>query len=384
MVYAPMAWMHKRPHGRLLATGDEYRIGKALRHIRTSGPFATQNALVIYGALEDGLDPTPYMSGMAPESETWHAMLGDGVLNLMRAGRNVFHLDREMTDNIRQIELDEVTTEDLVHPYDAYYLVLDGEAMPLASGHVAEGVIIDILPWSPDPDAFDRVERELRAQASRERLDPNRLDHSARITEIHNALFAKHMPGKVLDITFVPMPEPGPWHENREIGFKAQVVLKPGETLIQSLLRNAADLEGSFGKRVIDQPPVGLEKHLRLVLNAILYITRYAGDRPLAWQPDAPTEIVDQALKGRKSAQRQLARDGYVMTRLIRFRDDVDPEDGIVGDRKVAPHWRRAHWRRQPYGPASSLRKLILVRQSRVGFSIDNQADVMPETRVYR
>ncbi len=71
--------------------------------------------------------------------------------------------------------------------------------------------------------------------------------------------------------------------------------------------------------------------------------------------------------KAAKAALAALRAFGYEVTYLVPPMPAT--EDG-AGDRSVAPHWRRAHWRRQRYGAGRERVRLIripavLVRKDR-------------------
>ena len=109
---------------------------------------------------------------------------------------------------------------------------------------------------------------------------------------------------------------------------------------------------------------------LRLVANALLYITGYPDDVSEEWQEGTPQAFrakVERATgKERARALSKARRSGFTrihrVGKLFAVAGAADPEPGA----SPSPHWRRAHWRRQRHGPVNALVKVIWVRGTRV------------------
>ena len=108
---------------------------------------------------------------------------------------------------------------------------------------------------------------------------------------------------------------------------------------------------------------------LRIVANALIYIDQSGGQGKTRWPDDAPKAMLaklESAAKGSKQEKRlrsQLSSMGYIRVHLFGEELGKRPLTG----RTVAAHWRRGHWRRQPFGPGRAERKLIRIRPVWVG-----------------
>jgi hypothetical protein len=113
---------------------------------------------------------------------------------------------------------------------------------------------------------------------------------------------------------------------------------------------------------------------LRLVVNALCYVTAYPEDIKPVWPEGTPVSLREKADHGRgKEAMRaksKLAALGYVPVHVCGQRlEDERKRIGMANHGQVASHWRRGHWRNQAHGPERLLRKLIWVMPVLVGAS---------------
>lgn len=394
--YGPIEWLHTRPHGRLVGTGDHARRDRALSTIRQIDPdpvFGEQRQLIAWGAFEDGLDAQAVLDAMEDEPGfiSWEYCRSNDMEDFVADGRNIFHFDGEMTRNITGIAMDEVLTEDLSHPYGSYYLVFDGAADFDIDGRPIDGVMVNVIPYAGDHlsnveavQLLDRTEDRLARNMGHR--DYNSLPpHLA--SEVHGRALSLVMPHSMLNVSFWEQSEAGPWHLRREKGRAYQIPLVRGRGLIEAIVKRSLNVDEickTKSERDIFRPLPDMEAKLRLVFNAILYIMRYAADRPTEWQPGAPADLVEKALQGKRKADQELRRGGYVRTRMVRFRDDGG-DSLLTGDSAggIRPHWRKAHWARQRCGKGGLDRKLILRRQARVAFKEGDADPGLPDLRVY-
>ena len=111
-----------------------------------------------------------------------------------------------------------------------------------------------------------------------------------------------------------------------------------------------------------------LKRGLALVVNCLLYLGVAPEDSREQWDDRADTTLVEQATSAekpgtRKTAERTLANKGYVKIRLIGHQFAASAAGQAFGEsgRTVATHFRRGHFRNQPYGPERSLHKVIFI-----------------------
>lgn len=110
---------------------------------------------------------------------------------------------------------------------------------------------------------------------------------------------------------------------------------------------------------------------LGLVANTLCYMHAVDDRAPVRYPGDAPASLVQAAfLEGQKKsvererARRRLLDDGYVAVRVLGRSLDVEADGAPPQQtgREVRPHWRRGHWRRQPYGEQRQQVKLLWIR----------------------
>lgn len=116
-----------------------------------------------------------------------------------------------------------------------------------------------------------------------------------------------------------------------------------------------------------------LDEAMRLVVNALIFITSYKEHVHQKWTADTPAalsmvadgEVGKAKAKARNEAKQKLLSEGYYRVNFVGDRFDYDDfDESDVGDGAgVRPHWRRSHWRVQRYGVGRQESKLVLIRQ---------------------
>lgn len=115
--------------------------------------------------------------------------------------------------------------------------------------------------------------------------------------------------------------------------------------------------------------PTALEC-VRMVANALLYISHYPDDMVDGYQEGFPAGFREKLEHSEgKAYERILSKarsSGFTLIKRVGsiFSHALLVEASVSGS--PAPHLRRAHWRRQAFGVGLSLRKLIWVRAARV------------------
>ncbi|MBX3755356.1 hypothetical protein [Ralstonia pickettii] len=110
---------------------------------------------------------------------------------------------------------------------------------------------------------------------------------------------------------------------------------------------------------------------MRLVVNALIFVTAYKEHVATSWTSDTPSEIAAVAEgsnkpKARQDARQKLLADGYYKVNFVGSGFDFGgcgEESEASPEAGVRPHWRRAHWRIQRYGEGRQETKMVLIRQ---------------------
>jgi len=107
---------------------------------------------------------------------------------------------------------------------------------------------------------------------------------------------------------------------------------------------------------------------MQLVANALLYLSQYPEDVEEGWQDGTPKGYRDkferQDTKARAKTLSRAEHEGFTRIRKVGKLFEIE-QAKEQGD-SPSPHLRRAHWRRQAYGPKQSLRRLVWIRAARV------------------
>jgi len=148
------------------------------------------------------------------------------------------------------------------------------------------------------------------------------------------------------------------------------------ESVLAQMAETKQRLEEQYGEVVSIPSPISrlgqnlplLKRGLALVVNCLLYLGVAPEDSREQWDDRADTTLVEQATSAekpgtRKTAERTLANKGYVKIRLIGHQFAASAAGQAFGEsgRTVATHFRRGHFRNQPYGPERSLHKVIFI-----------------------
>lgn len=113
-----------------------------------------------------------------------------------------------------------------------------------------------------------------------------------------------------------------------------------------------------------------LRRALQLITNTLFYLAAEPEDIYEDWDIDAPSELIQQThaekFGTRKTAENTLASKGYVKVRYVgsQYANSAgarEMADAMSSGRTVQTHFRRGHFRRQPYGPENSLLKTLFI-----------------------
>ncbi len=130
--------------------------------------------------------------------------------------------------------------------------------------------------------------------------------------------------------------------------------------------------------------PVFMEV-LRLVVNGLAYVTSYFEDAIPDWGDGAPEGVVSKAQsaakpKVQRNARNELRLGGFALVYLCRMpkaEPRLSPGNGGAHDarRNLRSHWRRGHWRNQPYGVGLSEHRLVWIKPVFVKGSESSEAE---------
>lgn len=298
-------------------------------------------------------------------------------------GRQIFDIPEQLCEMFRRTDVDDITGESIKVPYPGLYLHFGPqEDLSFDADWVPEGAYVYELRGDGDGD---RVLQFCVVFAPRD-LEKYR-EFEVNIEPAYvQALTQQHMRmplGEAVDLIVS--------NKIAQLRDEAQSKTLPG--LGSKAVRDLRDDHGitvvsTQAEQTLKELDSLAPQHkcylgmLKLIVNSLAYVTAYPKDIETRWPAGTPGSLLKQLGKTenrneRRRIQSKLAALGFTPVHLCgrRFVDVVQRRaNDLEGDRQVAVHWRRGHWRRQPHGPQNSLRKLVWVMPVLVNPGSDQEA----------
>lgn len=108
---------------------------------------------------------------------------------------------------------------------------------------------------------------------------------------------------------------------------------------------------------------------LKLIVNALCFISAYPDEVEEVWPSDVPKQKMDDNLSINKKKKQEdlLLKEGYRKVKVCgrSLFESIKKSGGSSGS--VECHWRKGHWRNQPYGEGMSLRKMKWIKPMIIG-----------------
>lgn len=269
-------------------------------------------------------------------------------------GRQIFDLGDRLVEMFSQTDLGGCTLESLHLPYEAFFvrfgrqqqarLLFEGtEGTPEVQYEYLDGVFVARTPWP--------------AGGYRLKLG---------FTTVKEDGSGVMLPGNFIDL----LPD--------------EMAMPVEDAISASLARRLKESEAGLTP---DQQSQAIASHMRqdyedsaqllrtgarLLFNALFYLEDQAGvpgtPEPGRDTPSAQVARWFQAKPEKRYKQRSsLTADGYAVVRMVgREVENSTPVAASSGG-AVKVHWRRGHWRQQPYGEGQLLRKRVWIKPVMVG-----------------
>ncbi len=280
--------------------------------------------------------------------------LGIFFCEFNRCGRQIFDMPSALVEMFRHTDVDDIPLDSLQFPYDCFYLYfgpqLDLETKP---GWHPDGAYVTVLGspkhiqmllTSAPPDKgtyalWYSYGEPIYVQAMSPEQTKIGVGEAAEmvLAEKIKTLRAQ-IDGKSSVVSGVEAPD--------------------GMTIIDATKRNAAAELATLPTKY-----AAWREMLKLVVNAIAYLSAYPEDIEPQWPANTPQslylQVKDGLPKQKQRARSKLAALGFTAIHMCgtQFRDkESTGRVNLSAERK--PTWVRGHWVRQPYGPQHSLRRL--------------------------
>lgn len=358
---APMVWLDQMPYARIMRTfSAEGATSPSLRaYMRSIGQITGTDGLLHHDIQKVAVHEISHLDrdGVFRPSPSMvtDAIVTSEVVMFHMYGRQVFHLDDALAEELAQTDVDDVPPGDVRTPHVAFYLTIGGAAAEDAGLGDVQGLLVTSEADVPD---YLNV-TAMRIEGGRAvAVDTGHIDLAVGATM-----------AEALDDAWVDARKSDPGTDLKAGAHPSGVAIREGFRL--HTLSQVAGM-----KR--------LRKAIRLLVNAMLYIDTAGAGRRRGWHPDTPGDLASRAdgVTGAAKAEQRLAREGWTRVTIMTLEDGNAAQEAGVGPARRT-HWRRGHWRRQHHGPGRSLVKRVRIRPVRVvgraGGEVEGHEYVLPD-----
>lgn len=122
------------------------------------------------------------------------------------------------------------------------------------------------------------------------------------------------------------------------------------------------NLEWFQGDPELVQNETSIKRAVSLVVNSVFYMNSVDADVQSGYDDDAPSGLVDKALKDNVKAARTLERSGFSRVKFFARNFDLAAVGGDFAGNSIDVHWRRGHWRRAKVGEGRRSVRIVWVR----------------------
>lgn len=277
----------------------------------------------------------------------WVPLIGQYLGN----GNQIFDLADPLVESLNHTDVKDATLEGLQLPYEAFYMRFGKQPSMRLPFRTEPDAQDESDPWEYFDGAFVARTRWPDPPLGRHRIVFG-------LTTVLGNGVGRQVPGLIFD--FQPEELLLPALEAIEVSLKRRVseIIKSAE----GGSANTVAIAGYQRARYEESADL-MRQAMPLVLNGLFYLESLEGKFDTRPGRDASSEWTVRWANSppakRHKLQSRLTSEGYTVVHL------VGQELGSVGPAAArgasTPHWRRGHWRMQPYGEGRSLRKRIRI-----------------------
>lgn len=358
----PFRFRQTRPFARDVETFFLRQVGQR--------SLASSDVSVVYGLVADAWNATEKKALVPIEARSalinQEASLSVHFGMYASHGRNVFLVDAALATLFGRTDLEGVRFSDLQFPFQSFYVAFGsayrgafpGEPNRIDGAYVSstEGVIQVVV-----------TSRRLGISKGASNWPLNQDRYFYFPLRFGEGQTVEQAVQQSIRDTDIPVDVPRPI--DREIDFEAlgsDFGLRPG-TIVDNR-PNSVQADHEFAALGFGSAHVAL----RVVINAICWLSR----RDLAelerqFPADTPADLIE-GLKAKSAGTRQrvsaeLLKRGFSVLRICRDLSVTSSSPSRPEKAGVSSHWRRGHWRRQPYGSRRAEVRLVWIRPTLVG-----------------
>ncbi|WP_432263315.1 hypothetical protein [Cupriavidus sp. TMH.W2] len=296
----------------------------------------------------------------------YHDVLA-GFALYVAAGRQIFDIPPQLSAMFRQSDVDDIAVDEIKLPYPSIYLHFGvQDDLDLGDGWKAEGayitetriegvrkaLMINVVAAPPSFDEYVAFDRN---------IEPC---YTQSISEERSKMPLAIAVEAVLAEKIEELKRERDTIETQEVlRERAKPMGIAKDTVLVSVTQRNAKEELERLQPKHDAYLV----MLRLIVNALCYITAYPKDIEEVWPSSIPSYRLSELKRAKNNQDRKRARSkleaaGFSAVHLCgsALAMQIEKQQQIgVAKGTVSTHWVRGHWKRQAYGEGFSLRKII-------------------------
>lgn len=319
----------------------------------------------------------PRLAQTASSSQAMDAMISLAMKwgRYVQSGRQIFDFPPSMVDMFKETDVEDIPLNMIRMPYTCQYLYFGPQAeLELEPGWFIDGAYVERFVEDGD---FAVTVTACPTDHSLSRLWPGYPEpyfsqgflERFRTTDLGTAVdevLAEELAGHNKRINEVPDSKDITAEVAREAAAAGEMIPEGVQMVDKSGVNSRVRLDTTSRRFPIYRAA------LRLVVNALCYMTAYPDDVEASWPDGTPERLKAQTASGKfkeaRNAKSKLEALGYVPVHFCgrAWTHAAAPSAG-TGRKGVATHWRRGHWKRQPHGEGRKLRKLIWIMPTLVG-----------------
>lgn len=292
------------------------------------------------------------------------------LIDFEKGGKNIFSYSDFLVELLSNTEVGEVRYEDIKIPFNTIYLSFNPISKiqyPLDSFEKRNQITIEGTEFYLD-GAFIRAGAHASFEILLTFIDP-KADYKIKRNIATDCRFPVYK--FVLDFYR--------WNSEKETSEVKEGAAFKDSTIVFSDMWDEADEVGQIDYsrmlKAIKEPEtcydaeweeyVLMNESLKLIVNSLCYINYPDRDLAISSTNEQATPLLKQLDIEKNNRQRnkifeKLHKLKYSKVHL--FGSNLKREDFATSDKEIDPHWRRGHWRNQPYGENLSLKKLIWIK----------------------
>jgi len=285
------------------------------------------------------------------------------ITHFLQAGKQIFDINSGLVELFKNSSVDEIPLECIKLPYESLFLSFGKQDIEVAEGWFFDGAYVS---YQEQHDTLKITITSIHDDVATN-LDWTRGDITTYSISIPYASSKKDLAIAITEAIAQQLNDLGGGLEelDEEIDVDGMKVINASHKNKEAKEKSLKSRHEAFKKAVV------------LIVNSLCYLSAYSKDRPLIWPQNTPEKLVKQ-VKGKNkkeasAARKKLFQLGY--TKVYSVNPTEEQSQVIKGHSEGSVHWRRSHWKTQPYGPKSLLRKLIWIMPTIVNRKGDDDID---------